>query len=225
MTILKTFPPKQFKQLQSASQEIGQMQWKDFRLRFTPTLIVEFTSWKIQTVITAKQEKNQIESKLNADQLNRKKQNLWRKKLEFDKVNSKSSSGSGHDWKRQDNSKISSLIYPSCAVPVAPFKNNIFLEFNIKTVVWLLWAPTSQQPVGPVALDVGGYRRRQPVKSRSDVWVGLLVGRLLLLVVVMVLVEVGGWVGGGDEDCRANARRNDVTELRVFHASNRIWPR
>lgn len=32
----------------------------------------------------------------------------------------------------------------------------------------------------------------------------------------------GGWVGGRDEDCRANARRNDVTELRVFHASNRI---
>lgn len=32
----------------------------------------------------------------------------------------------------------------------------------------------------------------------------------------------GGWVGGGDEDWRANARRNDVTELRVFHASNRI---
>lgn len=34
--------------------------------------------------------------------------------------------------------------------------------------------------------------------------------------------RLGGWVDGGDEDCRARARCNDVTELRVFHASNRI---
>lgn len=63
---------------------------------------------------------------------------------------------------------------------------------------------------GSITLNVGGYRRQQPVKSRSDVWVGVLV-------VVVVRGE-----GGGGEDCRAYARHNDVTELRVFHASNRI---
>lgn len=82
-------------------------------------------------------------------------------------------------------------MYPSCDTLVACFLffKSIFQQFNIKTVIWLLQVPTSQQPVGPIALNVGGYRRRQPVKSRSDVWVGLLVGWL-------VVVVGGGWVEG-----------------------------
>lgn len=80
---------------------------------------------------------------------------------------------------------------------------------------------SSNQPAASGPRRTGCGRIPQAAASQIQVrCVGGVVG--WSVVVVGGGGDGGGWVGGGDEDWRANARRNDVTELRVFHASNRI---